>query len=183
MSQTSIASHFDTYPNTVYRWERRRTMPSMEVRMELLKLLEDAPRPLLEELARESGVNLASIGMGCLRPSALRLRSPQQRCHPRRRRSPRPPSRWWTTRSARRPRRSKFRRRCCAPRSAGCSTGSRAGECRSTPRRGWCSGCRRRRPRRAGSSPSLYARNRPRERHPRRGRSAVRSPFALKRAT
>ena len=69
MSQTSIASHFDTYPNTVYRWERRRTMPSMEVRMELLKLLEDAPRPLLEALARESGVDLASIGMGLPPPA------------------------------------------------------------------------------------------------------------------
>ncbi len=64
MTQTDIAMELKTYPNTVYRWERRNSMPAMEVRVKLLRLLEGAPRPLLQALASESGVQLASIGMG-----------------------------------------------------------------------------------------------------------------------
>src|SRR5580704_7060497 len=63
MSQTQLARALDTYPNTVYRWERRDTLPSMEVRIKLLQLLRNAPRALLEALAEEADVTLASIGL------------------------------------------------------------------------------------------------------------------------
>jgi transcriptional regulator with XRE-family HTH domain len=64
LSQTQIAAKLGRGPNTVHRWEKRRSIPSMEVRIALLRLLADAPRSLLEDLADESKVDLASIGMG-----------------------------------------------------------------------------------------------------------------------
>jgi transcriptional regulator with XRE-family HTH domain len=64
LSQTQIARHFQTYPNTVYRWERTRSIPSMEMRIELLKLLKNAPREHLEALAAEANVELETIGLG-----------------------------------------------------------------------------------------------------------------------
>ncbi len=63
MSKSDIAREIGTYPNTVYRWERHDSRPSMEVRIRLLQILRDAPRPLLESLAAESEVDLVSIGL------------------------------------------------------------------------------------------------------------------------
>ncbi|MGO8999947.1 MAG: helix-turn-helix domain-containing protein [Polyangiaceae bacterium] len=75
LSQTQIASRLRTLPNTVHRWEKRRSIPSMEVRIALLRLLAEAPRALLEDLAEEANVDLASIGMGPPPPPVTALPS------------------------------------------------------------------------------------------------------------
>jgi DNA-binding XRE family transcriptional regulator len=64
LSQTELAARLRTLPNTVYRWEKRRSKPPMEKRIALIRALADAPRALLDELADESGVDLLAIGMG-----------------------------------------------------------------------------------------------------------------------
>jgi transcriptional regulator with XRE-family HTH domain len=63
LSQTQVAARLRTYPNTVHRWERQQTRPAMGTRIALLRMLESAPRDLLEDLAEESNVELASIGL------------------------------------------------------------------------------------------------------------------------
>ena len=63
LSQTAVALHLETNPNTVHRWERRGFTPAMEKRIELLRFLKNVPPPLLEMLAAESDISLASIGL------------------------------------------------------------------------------------------------------------------------
>jgi transcriptional regulator with XRE-family HTH domain len=70
LSQTRVAHEMRTYPQTVHRWEKSSSIPTMEVRIALVRLLKDAPRPLLEELAEESNLDLASLGMEPPPPAA-----------------------------------------------------------------------------------------------------------------
>jgi transcriptional regulator with XRE-family HTH domain len=70
MSKTDIALALSTLPNTVYRWETTKARPSMEVRIKLLRVLSDAPRDKLQQLADEAEVSLASIGLGAPPPPA-----------------------------------------------------------------------------------------------------------------
>lgn len=68
ISQREVGQSLGTYSNTVYRWETSTAIPSMEMRIALLRLFKAGPRPLLEALATASNVSLESAGIAKAEP-------------------------------------------------------------------------------------------------------------------
>jgi hypothetical protein len=61
LTQAALARHLKKTPVSAHRWETQGVRPPYEARVEILRFLAKAPRPLLEALADMSDVDLDSV--------------------------------------------------------------------------------------------------------------------------
>ena len=69
LTQERVAQLHGVSTRTVERWSLGHTLPSLHDRTQLLRTLRDAPRALLEDLARASGTTLEAAGLAPARPA------------------------------------------------------------------------------------------------------------------